>query len=90
LGVLFTISLDRYEVFIMSEQVYFSFYGRFHIKMFKKACRRGKEPVNLLILGSLSIGVFFCLPQGCQPKLKKSTDLSIKITVRDSFWRKTP
>jgi hypothetical protein len=47
--------------------------------MYKKACRIGKEPVNLLILGSLSTGGLFGLPQGCQPKLKKSTDLSIKI-----------
>jgi hypothetical protein len=43
---------------VRSDQVYFSFYGRFHIKMFKKACLRGKEPFNLLILGSLSTGGF--------------------------------
>jgi hypothetical protein len=33
-------------------------YGRFHIKMFKKDCLRGKEPFNLMILGSLSTGGF--------------------------------
>jgi hypothetical protein len=44
---------------VWSDQVYFSFYGRFHIKMFKKACLRGKTHFNLLILGSLPTGGLF-------------------------------
>jgi hypothetical protein len=59
LGVLITISLDRNEVLVWSDQVYFSFYGRFHIKMFEKACLRGKEHLNLQILVSLPTGGFF-------------------------------
>jgi hypothetical protein len=44
---------------VWSDYVYFSSYGRFHIKMFKKACLRGKEHFNLLILGLLPTGGFF-------------------------------
>jgi hypothetical protein len=40
-------------------QVCFSFYGRFHVQMFRKACLPGKEHFNLLILGSLPTGGFF-------------------------------
>jgi hypothetical protein len=47
--------LDRNEVF---GWIRFLFYGRFHIKMFKKACLRGKEHFNV-ILGSLPTGGFF-------------------------------
>jgi hypothetical protein len=41
LGVLFTISWDRYEVGL---DVYFSFYERFRIQILQKVCIRGKEP----------------------------------------------
>jgi hypothetical protein len=44
---------------VWPDQVYFSYYGRFHIQIFKKACLRGKEHFNLLILGSLPTGGFF-------------------------------
>jgi hypothetical protein len=54
---------------VWPDAVYFSFYGRFHIQMFKKACLRGKEHFNLLILGSLPTRGFFCSLQGCQPKI---------------------
>jgi hypothetical protein len=54
LGVLFTISLDGNEVFSMVGSGFFSFYGRFHIKMFKKACLRGKEKIFKYSSGSYS------------------------------------
>jgi hypothetical protein len=38
---------------VWPDLVYFSFNGRFHFQMFKKACLRGKEHFNLLILESL-------------------------------------
>jgi hypothetical protein len=44
---------------VWPDQVYFLFYGRFHIQMFKKACLRGKGHFNLMILGSLPTGEFF-------------------------------
>jgi hypothetical protein len=40
------------QIVLLLDQVYLSFYGRFRIQMFKKACLRGKEHFNLLILGS--------------------------------------
>jgi hypothetical protein len=44
------------------DHVYFSFFGRFRIQMLKKVCLRGKEPFNLLILGSLPSGGFIVHP----------------------------
>jgi hypothetical protein len=35
-----------YEVRSVAGSGLFSFYGRFHIKMFEKACLRGKEHFN--------------------------------------------
>jgi hypothetical protein len=59
-------------------QVYFSFYGRFHNKIFKKACLRGKEQYNFLILGSVPTGGFL-FHAGLPTQTKNSPDLSLKI-----------
>jgi hypothetical protein len=56
---------------VWSDQVYFSFYGRFRIKIFKKACLLGKEHFNLLILGSLPTGGFFVPHSVADPNFKK-------------------
>jgi hypothetical protein len=47
---------------VWPDQVYISFYGRFHIQMCKKACLRCKEHFNLLILGSLPTGFLVQIP----------------------------
>jgi hypothetical protein len=54
--------------------------------MFKKACLRGKEHFNLLILGSLPTRGFF--PTGLPTQNKKGPDFSIKFWKH--FWQKIP
>jgi hypothetical protein len=56
---------------VWPDQFYFSFYGCFHIQMFKKASLRGKEHFNLLIVGSLLTGGFFLFPAGLPTQTKK-------------------
>jgi hypothetical protein len=63
------------------DHVYFSFYGRFHIKMFKKACLHGKEHFNLLVLGSLRYWPEDCLFRAGLSTQQKSPGFSI-------FWWK--
>jgi hypothetical protein len=59
--------------------------------MFKKACLRGKEHFNLLILGSLSTGGFL-FPTVLPTQTKKSPNLSRKIpgTIFDGKSPKIP
>jgi hypothetical protein len=57
---------------VRSDQVYFSFYGRFIYKnVFLKTCLRDKEPFNLLILGSLSTAGFSVPYSVANPNKKK-------------------
>jgi hypothetical protein len=68
----------------------FSFYRRFHIEMFKKACIRGKEHFNLLILGSLPTGGFFVTrrpPAGLPTQTKKRPGFSKNSWTLRKIWQ---